>query len=61
MPCRDCLYYLASAEALRPRAGLEGYGYCTAAPSLTLRARLFHDAQQPCWLTENRYKKEFAE
>jgi hypothetical protein len=56
MPCRDCLHYLPSEVALKPRAGLAGYGYCKAAPCLVTRARLFHDSHSPCWLSENSYK-----
>ena len=50
MHCRDCVHYLSSIEANKPRMGLAGYGYCQAAPSVELRARFFRD-DSACWLT----------
>jgi hypothetical protein len=55
MPCRDCQHFSSSIETNRQRPGLVGYGYCRAAPTVTLRARFFHDSQSPCWLAESRY------
>lgn len=56
MPCRDCQNHLPSDEALKPRGGLSGYGYCKAAPTLLLRARLFPD-HGDCWLVPIRYQE----
>ena len=56
MTCRDCHHYLDSAEANKPRAGLDGYGYCKAAPSIELRARFFHESSA-CWLTPVLFKE----
>lgn len=56
MTCQACLYYLSSEEANKPRSGLVGYGYCKAAPSLELRARLFPDATAVCWLDTKQFK-----
>lgn len=53
MPCRDCLHYLPSSEAIQ-RAVLDGYGYCKVAPTPELRARFFA-ADGACWLVPNRY------
>ncbi len=56
MPCRDCQYFSSSIETNRPRPGLVGYGYCSAAPTVELRARFFRDSQSSCWLDGSRYK-----
>ncbi|MFN4325216.1 MAG: hypothetical protein ACK4FP_04950 [Azonexus sp.] len=56
MTCRDCLHYLSSDEANKPRSGLAGYGYCKAAPSIELRARFFHETSA-CWLSPIQFKE----
>ena len=57
MTCRDCQHYLPSAEAYKPRPGLEGYGFCKAAPTLERQARFFHESSA-CWLTPPRYQEK---
>jgi len=49
MACQDCIHYLPSDEAFKPRPGLEGHGYCKAAPDYIERSRLFLAAGH-CWL-----------
>lgn len=56
MTCQACRHYLPSEEANKPRSGLVGYGYCKAAPSLELRARLFPESTARCWLADDRFK-----
>lgn len=55
MTCLTCAHYQSSEDANKPRAGLAGYGYCKAAPSIELRARIFTDGTPRCWLTDDRY------
>jgi|GEM_PF-2345506 hypothetical protein len=55
MTCQACRHYLSSEEANKPRSGLLGYGYCKAAPSLELRARLFPDTTAVCWLDKKQF------
>jgi len=55
MTCRDCLHYLSSEEANKPRAGLLGYGYCKAAPTVELRSRFFPETSV-CWLSPIQFK-----
>jgi hypothetical protein len=57
MPCRDCQHFLTSDEALKPRGGLAGYGYCKAPPESIDRARFFHESQDPCWLAIPQFKE----
>ncbi len=56
MHCRDCANYLDSVTSNKPRWGLDDYGYCRAAPSIELRARIFHEATK-CWLVPVAYKE----
>jgi hypothetical protein len=60
MPCHDCRHFIPSAVANKPRWGLDGYGYCKAAPSIELRARFFADSGV-CWLVPNRYQERHHE
>jgi hypothetical protein len=56
MLCRDCLHYLDSVKSNAPRWGLDDYGYCKAAPSLELRARIFHEKTK-CWIDPQRFQE----
>ena len=56
MNCHACTHYQTTAEALKPRPGLDGYGYCKAAPTIEQRARMFHE-NSPCWLTPPAFKE----
>lgn len=55
MTCLNCTHYQSSEDAHKPRAGLDGYGYCKAAPSIELRARIFTDRTPKCWLADDCY------
>lgn len=57
MTCRDCTHYYPSKEALPGGRGLEGYGYCEAANTIEIRARLFEAETPKCWLPVNKYNK----
>jgi len=57
MPCRDCQHYIPSSDALRPRPGLNGWGYCGSAKTAELRARFFPESQSPCWQTPSQFKE----
>lgn len=59
MTCRDCLHYLPSDEANKPRAGLDGYGYCKAPAEPIDRARFFHELRD-CWLIPPQFKERRA-
>lgn len=56
MTCQACLHYLPSVHDSNRAAGLVGYGYCKAAPSLELRARFFPESTARCWLADDRFK-----
>lgn len=56
MHCRDCEHFLNSSDANKPRTGLDGYGYCQAAPSLLARSLFFHE-QKTCWLQPPAFKE----
>lgn len=56
MPCRDCAHFLPSAEANKSRGGLEGYGYCKAAPTIHDRALFFRE-DRDCWLVPIHYQE----
>jgi len=51
--CGACRHFLASEKAGQ-RAVLEGFGYCTGAPTMELRARFFR-ADSACWLEAPRF------
>lgn len=56
MTCQACVHYFSSTEANKPRDGLEGYGYCKAAPSIESRSRIFRDTTAKCWLNNDRFQ-----
>lgn len=57
MTCRDCLHYIDSAEANKPRYGLAGYGYCKAGATPELRAMFFPETQAVCLFLPSLFKK----
>lgn len=57
MPCRDCLNFLSSEEANKPRYGLVGYGYCKAGATPELRAMFFNESQPVCLFLPSLFKE----